>query len=78
MKQFFTQNKLTTIFGIIASLPLLVAGSGIEVSAYWGHILTLVGGFGTVGLGIVSKAFNSHSTADEVQKATEIAKVEGK
>lgn len=75
MESLFTQNKLTTIFGIIAGLPLLVAGSGIVLDAYWGHILTVVGGLGMVGLGIVAKAYNSHSTVDQVQQATVKAEI---
>lgn len=78
MKQLFTQNRLTTIFGIIAGLPLLVAGSGIVLDAHWGHILTVVGGLGMVGLGIVAKAYNNHSTTDQVEQATQKAQVEGK
>jgi hypothetical protein len=35
----------------------------------WSHALTVIGGIGVIGLGVVAKAFNSHSTPEEVQQA---------
>lgn len=64
------KNYLTTLFGILAGLPLLVAGSGIVLSPTWSHHLLVVAGVGTIGLGVVAKAFNVSSTHDQVQAAT--------
>jgi len=64
------KNYLTTLFGILAGLPLLVAGSGIVLSPTWSHHLLVAAGIGTIGLGIVAKAFNVSSTAQQVQMAT--------
>jgi hypothetical protein len=61
------QNYLTTLFGILAGLPILVAGSGLPMTPRWTHILLLVSGLGTVGLGIVAKAFNTHSTLAQTE-----------
>lgn len=64
------KNYLTTFFGILAGVPALVAGSGISLTPKWQHILSIVGGIGVLGLGAVAKAFNVHSTADQVQQST--------
>ena len=63
------KNYLTTAFGILAGLPTIVTGSGIVLNTKWTHILTVISGIGIVGLGVVAKAFNVHSTPDEVQAA---------
>jgi hypothetical protein len=74
MKAAISQNFLTTLFGILAGLPVLVtqslAGSGLELPPVWNHWLLVLSGIGLIGLGIVSKAFNVHSTSAEVAKAT--------
>jgi len=69
------KNYLTTAFGILAGLPTIVLGvftpgSSMALSPTWTHGLMITGGIGLVGLGIVSKAFNVHSTQDEVTSAT--------
>jgi len=68
------KSYFTTLFGILAGLPLLVtqslAGSGLELPPAWNHWLLVLSGIGLIGLGIVSKAFNVHSTSAEVAKAT--------
>ena len=64
------QNYLTTLFGILAGLPILVAGSGLPMTPKWTHILLIVSGLGTVGLGVVAKAFNTHSTTAQVQTSS--------
>jgi hypothetical protein len=64
------QNYLTTIFGILAGLPVIVNGAGLVLDPKWSHVLTVVGGIGLVGLGVVAKAFNTHSTTAQVNKAT--------
>jgi len=70
LKQVFTQNHLTTFFGILAGLPTIVLGSGVTLNAHWNHELLIVAGVGTIGLGVVAKAFNTHSTQDQVADAS--------
>jgi hypothetical protein len=61
------QNYLTTLFGILSGLPVIVLGvftpgTALALDPQWTHILLVTGGVGLVGLGVVSKAFNVHST----------------
>lgn len=75
------KNYLTSVFGTLAGLPAIVLGvftpgTPMALPDPWTHILMVSGGVGIVGLGIVSKAFNVHSTAEQVEAAQ--AKVEGK
>jgi len=64
------KNYLTTIFGVLAGLPTIVLGSGVTLNAQWTHYLMIAAGVGAIGLGIVAKAFNNHSTTAEVQAAS--------
>ena len=68
------KNYLTTAFGILAGLPVLVvqscAAMGISLSPAWNHGLLIAGALGLIGLGVVSKAFNVSSTQEQVDKAT--------
>jgi ABC-type phosphate transport system permease subunit len=69
------KNYLTTFFGILAGLPTIVLGvfmpgTDMALSSHWTHILAISGGIGMVGLGLVSKAFNVHSTLNQVEGAT--------
>jgi len=68
------KNYLTTLFGILAGAPALVVTSlqsmNVTVTPYWTHILGFVGAAGLIGLGVVSKAFNVHSTEAQVQTST--------
>jgi len=74
MKAAILQNYLTTIFGILAGLPVLALTSlqaaGVAVTPTWTHILGIVGAVGLIGLGIVAKAFNTHSTTAQAAAAT--------
>ena len=75
MKALLTKSFWTTFFGIIAGLPTIVLGvftpsTAMQLSAWETHALMVTGGIGLVGLGVVSKAFNTHSTVAEVQTAT--------
>jgi hypothetical protein len=70
IKALFTQNYLTTFFGILAGLPILVANSGLALSPKMGHYLTVAAALGVIGLGVVSKAFNTHSTTAQVQMSS--------
>lgn len=80
MKAAILQNWLTTTFGILAGLPLLVTQALAALSTqgypnlalspaltHWMLVLTAIG---LIGLGIVSKAFNTHSTQAQVAVAT--------
>lgn len=73
MKAAMLQNWLTTTFGILAGMPLLVtqalAGSGIALSPVLTHWLLVLSAVGLIGLGIVSKAFNTHSTTAQTAAA---------
>jgi hypothetical protein len=69
------KNGLTTFFGCLAGLPTIVLGvftpgTAMALSPQYTHILMVTGGVGLVGLGVVSKAFNVHSTQAEVQAST--------
>jgi hypothetical protein len=63
------KNYLTTLFGVLAGLPTIVLSSGMTLSTKCQHYLMFIAGIGTVGLGVVAKAFNVHSTSDQVQQA---------
>jgi arginine exporter protein ArgO len=80
MKQAMIQNYLTTIFGVMSGLPVIVLGvfspgTSMALSPKLTQILMIVGGIGLVGLGVVSKAFNTHSSLAQVEAKT--ATVEG-
>ena len=74
MKESIIKNYLTTAFGILAGLPVLVtqsfAAMNAPLSPKLSHILLMAGAVGLIGLGIVSKAFNAVPTQTEVDKAT--------
>jgi hypothetical protein len=72
------KNYLTTGFGLLAGLPTIITGSGIVLNPKWQHIMIIVSGVGIVGLGLVAKAFNVHSTSDQVQQATMNATLDNK
>lgn len=70
------KNYLTTVLGMMAGLPGIVLGVFYPGSSYgalspvWTHHLMVTAGLGVVGLGIVSKAFNVHSTVEQVEHST--------
>ena len=73
MKAALWKNYLTTFFGVLAGLPAIVLGAGIVLDPTWTRYLMITAGVGTIGLGVVAKAFNSHSTADQVAQSTAAA-----
>jgi hypothetical protein len=80
MTQTILQNYLTSLFGILAGLPVMVLayftpGSAMALSLTWTRWLMIIGGVGVVGLGVVAKAFNVHSTT--AQAAASQAAVTG-
>jgi hypothetical protein len=70
MNAALLKNYLTTILGVLAGLPLIIAQSGIVLNPTWNHYLMIASGIGIVGLGIVAKAINVHSTAAQVTTST--------
>ena len=81
MNKALTQNWLTSLFGSLAGLPAIVLGvftpgGSMALPDPWTHILMVAGGVGIVGLGIVSKAFNVHSTIEQVEASQAV--VDGK
>jgi hypothetical protein len=64
------QNWPTILGGLLASIPTAIVGSGIMLSPQWQHILALIGAFGLMLTGGTAKAFNTHSTAEQVQTST--------
>lgn len=74
MSSALLKNYLTTFFGILAGLPTIVMGSGVTLTPRWMHYLMITAGVGTVGLGVVAKAFNNHSTQEQVSDATKAVK----
>lgn len=69
MNSALFKNYLTTMFGAMAGLPALVLASFPNLPDKYKLWLGIVGGIGTVGLGVVAKAINVHSTPEEVQQA---------
>jgi hypothetical protein len=78
MTKAILQSYLTTLFGLLAGGPVLVTAScatfSITLSPSWLHGLAILGAVGLIGLGVVAKAFNVHST--EAQTAAATATVE--
>jgi hypothetical protein len=75
MTKALFQNSLTTLFGVLAGLPAMVLayftpGSAMSLSPAETRWLMICGGVGVIGLGIVSKAFNTHSTEAQVAAST--------
>jgi hypothetical protein len=72
MTKAVLQNYLTTLFGILAGLPVIAVGAfpAGTLTPTWTHILLITGGIGTIGLGVVAKAFNVHSTEAQVAAST--------
>jgi hypothetical protein len=75
MSKAILQNWLTSLFGVLAGLPAMVLayftpGSAMALSPVWTRWLMIAGGVGVIGLGIVSKAFNTHSTEAQVAAST--------
>lgn len=76
MTSAIAKNYLTTLFGILAGLPAIVLGvftpgTSMALSVQYTHVLMIAGGVGMVGLGIVAKAFNVHSTEAQVAGASQ-------
>ena len=74
MNDALTKNWITTVGGVLAGVPALLTGSGIVLPPAYQKWVTLAGGAGVLLLGVAAKQWNNHSTADQVQAATEAKK----
>ena len=63
-------NWLTTLGGLLAGIPILVINSGLALTVQWTHILSIVGGVGTLLIGLAAKDAGTHSTQAQVAQAT--------
>ena len=68
--QMALKNWKTTLGGILAAIPSLVAAAGFTLSANGQHWLALCGGVGALLLGMAAKDSTTHSTEAEVEAAT--------
>ena len=69
---FSMQNYLTTIGGLLAGLPILIVNSGIVLTPKWQQVLAIIGGLGTLLIGLAAKDFTTHSTQQQVAVATAV------
>jgi hypothetical protein len=69
-----TQNWLTTLGGFLGGLPPIITGAAIAgritLSSMTLFIVSIIGGLGTLLLGLSAKDAGTHSTMPEVQQAT--------
>lgn len=67
-------NWMTTLGGLLAGLPPIVITSfmsaGAPLGPRWTAVLSIVGGVGTLLIGLAAKDANTHSTQDQIQAAT--------
>jgi len=77
-QKVFGANWKTTLGGILLGVPPLVitsaAGAGVSLGPHAMMVLGILTGIGGLMLGVVAKDKDNHSTADQVQAATEKAK----
>jgi hypothetical protein len=64
------KNWQTTVGGLLAGLPIIVINSGMVLPPKWSQILAIVGGVGTLLIGLAAKDSGTHSTMAEVQQST--------
>ena len=64
------QNWLTTLAGLLAGIPAIVIASGLMLSPRWTQILAIIGGVGTLLIGLAAKDAGTHSTQGQVQLST--------
>lgn len=64
------QNWITTVGGLLAGIPVIVINSGLALTMRETQILSIVGGIGTLLIGLAAKDWNTHSTLSQVQEST--------
>jgi len=64
------QNWQTTIGGLLAGIPVIVINSGIMLTMRETQILAIIGGVGTLLIGLAAKDSGTHSTMAQVQEST--------
>lgn len=64
------QNWLTSLGGLLAGIPVIVINSGLMLTQRETQILAIVGGIGTLLIGLAAKDSGTHSTAAQVQQST--------
>lgn len=69
----FPQSWITTFGGLLAGVPVLIMNSGLVLSSQSTHILSIIGGLGTLIIGLAAKQYNVHSTQTEINTSTVVA-----
>ena len=64
------QNWQTTVGGLLAGIPVIVINSGIMLTMKETQILAIIGGVGTLLIGLAAKDSRTHSTMQQVQAST--------
>lgn len=64
------QNWQTTVGGLLAGIPVIVINSGIMLTMKETQILAIIGGVGTLLIGLAAKDSGTHSTMQQVQAST--------
>jgi hypothetical protein len=64
------QNWQTTVGGLLAGIPVIVINSGLMLTMKETQILAIVGGVGTLLIGLAAKDSGTHSTMAQVQAST--------
>jgi hypothetical protein len=63
-------NWMTTFGGLLAGIPIIVINSGLVLTPRQTQILAIIGGVGTLLIGLAAKDSNTHSTMQQVQAST--------
>jgi hypothetical protein len=75
------QNWLTTLGGLLGGIPPIITGAAIAgsitLSSRWLFIVAIIGGVGTLLIGLAAKDAGTHSTMQEVQRSTVKAELAG-
>jgi len=64
------QNWMTSLGGLLAGIPIIVINSGLALTPRQTQILSIIGGVGTLMIGLAAKDSNTHSTMQQVQVST--------
>ena len=68
------QNWMTTTGGLLGGIPAIIIGAAaaghITLSPMWLFIVSIIGGVGTLLIGLSAKDAGTHSTMAQVQVST--------